>query len=63
MAERFWEHLALAGAAFWLLAGVAVFVFDLQDAVWVVLVYSVYANVGTDLSRWQAARAERAGRT
>lgn len=59
---RFWEYLALGSALFWVLATAAVFLFGLQGAVWVVVLYSAYANVGTDLSRWQAARAERAGR-
>jgi hypothetical protein len=59
---RLWERLALVSAVFWLVGGVAIFVFGLQNAVWPVLVYSIYANVGTDLARWQAAREGRHNR-
>jgi hypothetical protein len=59
---RLWERLALASAVFWLAAGIAIFAFRLQNAVWPVLVYSIYANIGTDLSRWQAAREGRHNR-
>jgi hypothetical protein len=61
--SHIWEHIALGSAFFWIMATISVFWLGLENSVWVLLIYSAYANVGTDLARWQAGRAEREARS
>lgn len=50
-----WFHLLSTVA--WVPLTVAIVLFDLENAVWVVIALSVYANVKTDWGNFHAARA------
>lgn len=49
----------LARACFWLLLAPVVLLTSLKNAVWLVLLLSLYANLAADLGAWQASRAEQ----
>lgn len=57
----FWELVHLALAAVWALAIPAAFIFGWWEAIWFVVLCSVYANFVGHWSSWQAARAGRSG--
>jgi hypothetical protein len=49
-------HLALA--IFWTVVTAVVFVLKLEDAVWVILLYSAYANIEASLSAREGRKAK-----
>lgn len=53
------EHFHLARASIWVLLVPVVLLSSLKDAVWFVILLSLYANFAGDVSAWQAARADR----
>jgi hypothetical protein len=53
------ERFHLARAAFWVLLVPVVLLTGLRNAVWFVILLSLYANFAGDVSAWQAARADR----
>lgn len=53
------EIAHLARASLWLLLVPVVLLTGLKDAVWFVILLSLYANFAGDVSAWQAARADR----
>jgi hypothetical protein len=52
-----WFHLARS--AVWVLLVPVVLLTTLKEAVWFVILLSLYANFAGDVSAWQAARVER----
>lgn len=52
------ERFHLARASVWVLLVPIVLLTGLKDAVWFVILLSLYANFAGDVSAWQAARAE-----
>jgi hypothetical protein len=54
------ERFHLARAAIWVLLVPVVLLSSLKNAVWFVILLSLYANFAGDVSAWQAARAEQA---
>lgn len=54
------EAFHLTRAGIWLLLVPIVLATSLKDAVWFVILLSLYANLAGDVSAYQAARAERA---
>lgn len=53
------ERFHLARSAVWVVLVPVVLLTALKDAVWFVILLSLYANFAGDVSAWQAARAER----
>lgn len=53
------EYFHLGRAFSWWVILAIVILVGWQNSVFLVLVYSTYANFGTDLSTWQSRRAER----
>jgi hypothetical protein len=51
-----WFHLLSTVA--WIPLTAAIFYFGIENAVWLVLLLSIYANVKTDWGDYHAARAE-----
>jgi hypothetical protein len=52
-----WFHLSRA--AVWVLLVPVVLLTSLKDAVWFVILLSLYANAAGDVAAWQGARADR----
>jgi uncharacterized RDD family membrane protein YckC len=48
----------LARACFWLAMVPVVILLGWQTSVFVIFLYSTYANFGADIGAWQASRAE-----
>jgi hypothetical protein len=48
----------LARACFWLAMVPVVILLGWQESVFVIFLYSTYANFGADIGAWQASRAE-----
>lgn len=48
----------LARAIFWVAITPVVLLTSLKDAVWLVILLSLYANFASDLSVWRAAKVE-----
>lgn len=53
------EVLALARAGLWVVLTPIILLTELKEAIWVVLLLSLYANFATDLSVYRAAKADR----
>jgi hypothetical protein len=60
MSKSAWFHLISTIA--WAPLTAAIFYFHLENAVWLVLLLSIYANVKTDWGDYHAARAEEQGK-
>ena len=53
------EYFHLARAIFWPVSLPAIILLDLQDSVFLVLILSLYANMASDISAYQGAKAEK----
>lgn len=53
------EYFHLSRAAAWPIITAAAVLLGWQESVFLILLYSTYANLGADIGAWQAARAER----
>jgi hypothetical protein len=53
------ERFHLVRASLWLLLVPIVLLTSLKEAVWFVILLSLYANFAGDISAWQAAREGR----
>lgn len=53
------ENFHLARSFTWIALVPVVLLTSLKEAVWFVILLSLYANFAGDISAWQAARAER----
>ena len=51
-------HFHLFRAGLWVLLAPFILLTSLKDAVWVVILLSLYANFTGDVGAWQAARVE-----
>lgn len=60
--RRAWEISYLVRAIAWVPITGYVLATDLKNAVWVVIIYSAYANITGDFGAWEACKAKRAAR-
>jgi hypothetical protein len=58
MSAKALRRFHLARALFWVALAPVVLLTSLKDAVWLVLLLSLYANFIGDVDAWQASRAE-----